>query len=65
MTGVVLGNPDGTLVEDIALEIRVVMEHSDECFETYGRLPCVCSVERAAAIVESYADDPRNGTVQL
>jgi hypothetical protein len=60
-----IGNPSGTLVEDIALEIRVVMEHSDECFETYGRLPCVCSVGRAVAIVESYADDARNGAVQV
>lgn len=40
---------------DIALEIRVGVNHSDECFETYGRLPCICAVERAARIVEAWS----------
>lgn len=49
------------LVNDVALELRLRLEHTAECSETFGRLDCICHVDKAAEIVEEFTNDPRNG----
>ena len=57
------GEPMGHLTDDIIIELGLMLEHSEECYKTFGRLACECHVGQAQRIVRGFADDPRNGAV--
>ena len=58
------GEASGRLTDDIALDLGLLLKHSEKCYETLGRLECVCHVGEAQRIVQTFREDARNGEAE-